>query len=646
MTETDSKAIYQDIRNYLAGRLVGLTRDEGLVEEVIKILFCKAEISDRGLSESVMQSEPELFALYSRVLEASQDLIPASFSSPSEFLLDPVSLSYCVRSLQTVDLDTRTGDPFGEAYEAFVGSAMRGQEGQFFTPQNAVQLLVEIVGLQSGDRVIDPAAGAGGFLNAAVRELLSKGAERDVVAKSVFGIEKDQLLAELAAARVSLVTRRTAEVFCGDSLALRTHEGGDLADLKGTFDVVLTNPPFGTKIRSVSAEDQARFQLGYKWRRTDDGFLKTDALQASVPPQVLFIERCLSLARPGGRIGIVVPESLVSGSRYKYVVAFIRDRASVEAVIGMPEALFKTSGKGGTHTKTCLLLLHRNEGTSTVRRRIFFAEAAWCGNDSRGREIPRDDLPAIGENFRSWADGALLVDSHLGHSRAHKDIVDGILAPRYYDPEVRSELAGLAATHDLISIGDLVDAGIVEIRTGDEVGKLAYGTGPIPFIRTSDLSNWELKSDPKHRVSRQIFEQLAAKQDVRADDILMVKDGTYLIGTTALVTRYDTEIVYQSHLYKIRVLDRDRLSPYLLLAALSSGPVRRQIRAKRFTQDIIDSLGSRIREIVLPMPRDVSVRVEIQEMVEKSVNERIEARELARQASSMIASVAAENTSD
>src|SRR5690606_26173418 len=106
------------------------------------------------------------------------------------------------------------------------------------------------------------------------------------------------------------------------------------------------------------------------------------------------------------------------------------------------------------------------------------------------------------------------------------------------------------------------------------------------FIRTSDISNWEVKLDPKHGVSEDIYQQFAKKQDVREGDILMVKDGTYLIGTCAYISKYDTKIIYQSHLYKIRVLDKDFISSYLLLAALSSNPVRAQIQSKRFTQDI------------------------------------------------------------
>jgi type I restriction enzyme M protein len=113
----------------------------------------------------------------------------------------------------------------------------------------------------------------------------------------------------------------------------------------------------------------------------------------------------------------------------------------------------------------------------------------------------------------------------------------------------------------------------------------------------------------------------------------MVKDGTYLIGTCAIVTEYDLEIIYQSHLYKIRVMNNNlELNPFLLLAVLSSPVVLRQIKSKQFTQDIIDSLGERINELVLPIPKSKPLRDEITEMVKTVIKDRVEARELARKA--------------
>jgi type I restriction enzyme M protein len=98
-------------------------------------------------------------------------------------------------------------------------------------------------------------------------------------------------------------------------------------------------------------------------------------------------------------------------------------------------------------------------------------------------------------------------------------------------------------------------------------------------------------------------------------------------------------MLYQSHLYKIRVNNNDKsLNPYLLLAILSSTAVQKQIRSKQFTQDIIDSLGKRIQELILPVPKNPKAIAEITELVRRSVEHRIEARQLAQKARQAIAS--------
>lgn len=330
---------------------------------------------------------------------------------------------------------------------------------------------------------------------------------------------------------------------------------------------------------------------------------------------------------------MVLPESVLSNKSYRYVMEYLMTRSDVQAVIAMPEALFKTSGKGGTHTKTCLLIARKIGPMVRQTKDIFMAEAKWCGHDSRARTIPKNDLPAIGANLRLYRERNLLTPSPLGYIVEKKDVVSNVLCPRYYDPELSAELERLRRTHDLLLFGTLVKEGALSVSTGDELGKLAYGTGEVPFIRTSDLSNWELKADPKHGVDRKLYEAMRNKQDVQPHDILLVKDGTYLIGTCAIVTESDAEIIYQSHIYKIRVHpNRHSINPFLLLAVLSSPIVQRQVRSKQFTQDIIDSLGERINELILPIPKAASLRQRITEAVQKTISLRVEARQLAKEA--------------
>ncbi|MBN2575181.1 MAG: N-6 DNA methylase [Deltaproteobacteria bacterium] len=633
-TGGDAREAYSRIRNFLAGRLVGATRDEALVEEVVKCIFCRAMAVHDGAR--IPDDPIDLAKFYRTQFTKVKTSLHDVFEMGAEILLDPPSLRYVNQQLRDIDFQDPLTDPIGDAYETFIGSATRGAEGQFFTPQSAVRLLVDLVDPKPGDRVIDPACGAGGFISYTARRLTRQGMSPSEITRDLVGIDKDQYLARLAKAHVGLVTLGEARIYCGDSLAWIPSDGGRMlpSDEIGTFDIVLANPPFGARIVAASEDVQRTFALGYSWKRDrEDRWHKTTQLQSHVSPQILFVERLLSLVRPGGRVGVVLPESLISGKSYRHVVQYMRDTSYLHAVIGMPEDLFKTSGKGGTHTKVCLLLLEKKpDARRACEPVVFMAEAQWCGNDSRGRAIGRDELPEIGRRFRSFVAGCLDGHSQLGYAVKPSSISDNVLAPRYYDPEVYAILERLSETHDLVSIQKLLDDGVLEISTGHEVGKLAYGGGTIPFVRTSDISNWEVKLDPKHCVSDEVYEMLAPKQDVRAGDILMVRDGTYLIGTCAFVTEYDTRIVFQSHLYKLRVKQPEKLSPYLLLAAIGSDPVQKQIQAKRFTQDIIDSLGDRIRELVLPLPKDADTRHRIAETVERSIKERVESRELARKA--------------
>jgi len=631
-----AREAFREIRNYLAGRLMGATRDEALLQEVVKCLFCKMQLER---DHAAYLSEDDALRLMKHYRQAYVEVkthLPDLFGTDDELLLDPASLLFVHQAMRNIDINSATYDPFGDVYEVFTGSGARGQEGQFFTPQNAVNFLVTIVDPQPGERIIDPACGSGAFLSAATRHLVQQGAAPEVAVSSVFGVDKDEYLSRLAMARLSLLALCPAQVFSADSLALQDDQGQPfpLSDKLDQFDVVLANPPFGTKIIAVSREVQASFALGYKWKldRLTGRYFKTAELQTNVPPQVLFIERLLSFARPGGRLGMVVPESLLSSISYRYVTQYIQEHAQIKLVVGMPESLFKTSGKGGTHTKTCLLVLEKKKQVGEPQRPIFMAEAKWCGRDSRGRDIDKDDLPDIIARWYQASRGESITASHLGYLIAPEQLVEDTFAPRYYGFDIETDLADLSETHELVSIRELVAQGLLKITTGDEVGKLHYGSGTIPFVRTSDISTWEIKIDPKHCVSEEVYQTLAAKQDVRAGDILMVRDGTYLIGKCALITSYDTRIVYQSHIYKLRSTDHERLSPYLLLAALGSEPVIRQIKARSYTQDIIDTLGNRIVEIVLPIPKDLQRRDHVIRTVEKVIQERIEARELARQA--------------
>jgi hypothetical protein len=208
-----------------------------------------------------------------------------------------------------------------------------------------------------------------------------------------------------------------------------------------------------------------------------------------------------------------------------------------------------------------------------------------------------------------------------------RDIKRDILIPRYYDPRIDEELHALSATNDLRSIDSLVAAKQVQHDHGSYIPKMYYGTGPIPYVRTSDIANWEVMASPKHGIPVEVYEDYKADQDVKPGDIFFVHEGSYLIGTAAMVTTYDGPLLYQHHLAKFRVATSAPFGPYFFLAAIESPPVKRQIRSKQFTADIIDSVVGRVGEVVIPIPKDRQRLARIEGEARKAVLGRAKARE-------------------
>jgi type I restriction enzyme M protein len=660
------KAVFRDIRNHLAGMTTGITRDEALAQELINILFCKIldeqetepnnTVTFRaGVDESAAAVRKRILTLFEQVKTAAYGEV---FSKSDSINLDAESIRYVVGELQNYCVMAANRDAIGDAFEVFIGPALRGAEGQFFTPRNVVKMMVEILDPKPDEKIIDPACGSGGFLITALshvwghiareakrkqwteRQLLKR--EVDVATACFRGIDKDAFLAKVCKAYMALIGDGRGGVFCENSL-LPPSEWNPIAQSKiglGTFDVILTNPPFGAKIPIKGSSLLSQFQLGHKWVRNSTTKKPeiSEKLEDKRPPQILFLERCLQLLKPGGRMGIVLPESILGNPSYQFLVNFIQSEATIRGIVTMPESLFKTSGNGGTHTKVAVLFLEKNSGKKT--NDIFMADVKWCGHDSRGNPTLRkdsetgnlvllDEVPIVPRRFAELTKGGKTMD-HLGFMLPSNAIEHSILVPKYYDPEIEASLEQLKKTHHLIKIGDLQRDRVISLDTGIEIGKMAYGTGQIPFIRTSDLSNWEIKADFKHGISQEIYTELKHKVDVKVGDILLVRDGTYLIGTSAIVSEADLPMLFQSHIYRIRVLKPESINPWLLFACLNTPIVKRQIRSKQFTQDIIDTIGKRLIEIRVPVPKDAKVVAKLSQETKEVIEARATLRNRAK----------------
>jgi type I restriction enzyme M protein len=402
-----------EIRGHIAGNSKGITRDDTIVREMVKLLHAKTHDE-----QELQAGRPGRFYLLhgespaaarkrvAELLRASREAMPRAGSTgenwagQDELLLDESSVAFAVAKLQNLSVISAERDVLGEAFESLIGPSLRGAEGQFFTPRNLVQMCVAMMNPRGNERVIDPACGAGGFLGEAMRHM--NGKARRASNGVTVGIDKDAFLATLCSDHLALY-RRAHAVFCDNSLERPAEWSPGLREAAplGSFDVVLTNPPFGAAIPVKGDGLLRQYDLARRWKKSarDGDWQTTGQMVPSRPPQILFIERCVQLLRPGGRAAIVLPEGIFGNESEGYVRHWVAQHADLLAIVDCPLETFLPS----TPTKTCVLFLRKHDPRRPTAEdhEVFLAIADHCGHDRRGKPLYRpdgsrlDDFPLI-----------------------------------------------------------------------------------------------------------------------------------------------------------------------------------------------------------------------------------------------------------
>lgn len=576
------------------------SRPELIIEDLSLLLLCKLSVELNGGADAVSAYLQGKGTANRTLLPILREAFPELLGKRQTFALADESLRMALAEFAQLDLAHAPAHTLGEAFQALIGPRLRGERGQFFTPKSLVRAMVEILDPQPGERVCDPACGTGGFLGETHIYQATKYPGR-VLTGALVGIDKDEGLARLAGALMKVLTKERGHVYSFNSLSVADWERNNADRPLGTFDVVLTNPPFGAKIGIKDEAILRQFDFGHIWTPSvSKRWAKSSALSSSEDPQILFLEFCVRALKDGGRMGIVLPEGVFGNKQSAYVWDWLEDQGQVTALLDCPRTTFQP----GTDTKTNVLFFRKGTGSkrAAAKPETRVAVALQCGHDRRGRSIKSggethaDDFPAIAKAFHvapekqvAWRNVSLLGERYL--------------VPRYYyDAQADNQ-----PEHELIqdarfaTLGELIKEKTISIRKGHEVGSDAYGTGDIPFVRTSDLSNFEISTDPTKAVSEQIYETFAPQQKLQAGDILMVVDGRYRIGTTAMLTDHNSRCIAQSHLRIISAVRREKLDPYELLFALNLPSVKLRLRSLVFIQSTLGTLGNRLLELRIPV---------------------------------------------
>ncbi len=579
------------------------SRSEKIMSDLSNLLLCKIVAERTNALDVIANFLDKKGTANGLLLPLLKENFPHLITDEDKFYLDDKALRYGLGELSGLSLQSASAHVMGEAFQALMGPRLRGDKGQFFTPKSLVKAMIAILNPAREAKVVDPACGTGGFLvETQSFQSNAVGGIQDQPFGKLIGIDKDKDLCRLAEATMEIVAPERGIILNCNSLDMKALM--NLPEDRSPFnaDYVLTNPPFGAKIKVTEREILKQFRLGHKWAYSDSGWVQDSQLRDAQDPQILFIELCIGLLKPGGQMGIVLPEGVFGNTNMGYVWDFIRGQGTIVALLDCPRTTFQPS----TDTKTNVLFFEKNETSSPKEKssKAWMAVALNCGHDRRGRVVKSngesypDDYPLIGDSFK--------IRSMELTPWQHVEITDPYyLCPRYYDKsplkELEKEAQRLGA--ELISIREMVKKDYLVIRKGHEVGAESYGTGDIPFIRTSDISNYEVSIDPTRSVSEEVYEQFRDLEQLAPNDILMVVDGRYRIGRCAILHEHNYVCVVQSHIRIITVTPKSPIDAIEFLYILNLPMIQHQIRNLVFIQSTLGSLGSRLNEIMIPIPK-------------------------------------------
>lgn len=404
--------------------------------ELLKLIFTKIEDertpklnffatpSERGSSTVASAAKKRIQKLFEqRVVKKYPTIFEAR---DTEIDLKAQVVAYVVTELQSYSLLHSPVDVKGVAYEEIVGSNLRGDRGEFFTPRNACRMAVTMLDPKPEDRILDPSCGTGGFLITGMNHALnyieqsereqwsdpSNGTDsereelyrrrNEYLSENVLGIDLNPALVRAAKMNMVMNNDGSGSLHQANTLDNPHRWSRELRDdvQLGSTDVIVSNPPFGAKIPIDDEDILSQYDLAAVWDQDDDGNWRirhdkngNRVLQKSQPPEILFIERALQLLVPGaGRMAMVIPNGILNNPSTAYVRQWILRHAQILAVVDMHRDLFQPNND----TQTSMVLMRRLSADEEAQAEaagldypLFMAIAEKIGHDKRGNVIWR-----------------------------------------------------------------------------------------------------------------------------------------------------------------------------------------------------------------------------------------------------------------
>ena len=216
-----------------------------------------------------------------------------------------------------------------------------------------------------------------------------------------------------------------------------------------------------------------------------------------------------------------------------------------------------------------------------------------------------DDTEIIREELTSHSGDNKCV-FHVKSSATVKDY----FVPRYYwntkikEAKAKAEKANMR----LISLGELLKENMLTSYKGHGSPPSEYkGQGDIPYIRVADIVNWDIYKNPTSMIPHHIYNTIKGANgiDLQERDVLFVRRGSYRIGSVAMISPFDKNVLLTNEITVLRTNKNDiGLSAFYLLFALSHEVTQMQINNKVFIDTTLPNIGERWKELYLPIHKD------------------------------------------